>query len=988
MAPEPDFPLTAPIARPLFDGTRQVSALWFDPALLGEREAQRRVIANWCPQAKLFRLFGGYLLQWPQARQHACAELDGLPLIDIDGFLSSAPLSLQERASAHAGSVWLIAGARADVAVPGTAQRIDPSIWVDVSQITLRNPLRLPQQPLAVTLPQAEPGKTLRQILGDKIPLPSKESEQFRQALAQAQGANDPAQRPGARVPGGPGQIGASAPGRQVGNTTLAGLAGVMGMRSLGLLGGLAGWLARMMGRSQAGVGPGANHAGQGVGTGAGAGAGGYGAGQGAGRADGKPSSWATLLNRFAVKMANLTQVSQLLGWRQANYLRKMMELFEQGDTMEALRHAIPLAADSDDNLDKQTLLGTPQARRELSVSAPGKPASVMHLQDALQEHLRQTYRRTFERLVREGKIDEAVFVLAELLKCGTEAVNFLESHGRFKQAAELAETLQLAPAMRVRLWWLAHEFERAARLAQSSQTFAEAVALLERSNQAQAAPLRQAWAEHLAARGELTDAVDVIWPLPEQRPQALQWLQLAEQAGGVPGVRAMCRKLLLLPQSLATSIPALDAILCAPGDEGVHLRARMADELLALKEHSDATRKLAGRLYRCVLPDSVNGKNRLDKTALERLLTLAAMPLLKADLPTFALPKNPPQQAGLHARTPALEVRLPENGLQAILDACILPSGHYLLALGEGGVIRINRQGKRMAHFAVPAHKLVIAQNGFSALALAKRDATWRISRIDLQRNSVADWLSLPLRFWATQYDGAIWNVVMHNRLLAIDTLQPQLATVWQVADLPGEIIMFDDDGREQTLLIASQDSLQQWRYMLPARRLNQRDPLPLPDSDVWQLLPQPGWPEPLKLYLMPYQNALTLSLVRGNRTAQYGQGNLIDPQTGQPLSGYKAKAAGSKGEEVRIFLGQTTQDPRLELRDGWLMIVVEADGQQQCLVAEPTSGTVRARLYLPTPSEARARLQDGHVLFFNLQGGLIDLEVATCQVVTLGVS
>lgn len=984
MAPEPDSPLTAPIARPLFDGTRQVSALWFDPALLGEREAQHRVIANWCPQAKLFALFGGYLLQWPQSRQHACAELGGLPLIDIDGFLSSAPLSLQERTSAHAGSVWLIAGARAEVAVPGTAQRIDPSIWVDVSQITLRNPLRLPQQPLPVTLPQAEPGKSLRQILGDKIPLPSKESEQFRQALAQAQGSSDPAQRPGNHRPGGPGQIGASVAGRQVGNATmatLAGLAGALRMRSLGLAGGVAGWLARMMGRSAPGVGPGT--AGKGADNGAG-----EGAGQGAGRVVGKPSSLATLLNRFAVKMANLTQVSQLLGWRQANYLRKMMELFEQGDTMEALRHAIPLSGDSDENTDKQTLLGTPQARRDLSVSAPGKQARVIHLQDALQEHLRQTYRRTFERLVREGKIDEAVFVLAELLQCGTEAVNFLESQSRFKQAAELAETLQLAPAMRVRLWWLAREFERAARLAQSSQTFAEAVALLERSNQAQAAPLRQAWAEHLAARGELTEAVDVIWPLPEQRPQALQWLQLAEQAGGVPGVRALCRKLLLLPQSLATSIPALEAILGAPGDEGVHLRARMADELLTLKEHSDATRKLAGRLYRSVLPDSVNGKNRLDKTALERLLSLASMPLLKADLPTFALPKNPPPQAPLHSRTPALEVRLPENGLQAILDACILPGGHYLLALGEGGVIRINRQGKRMAHFAVPAHKLVIAQNGFSALALAKRDATWRISRIDLQRNSVADWLSLPLRFWATQYDGAIWNVVMHNRLLAIDTLQPQLATVWQVADLPGEIILFDDDGREQTLLIASQDGLQQWRYMLPERRLNQRDPLPLPDSDVWQLLPHPGWPEPLKLYLMPYQNALTLSLVRGNRTAQYGQGNLIDPQTGQPLSGYKAKAAGSKGEEVRIFLGQTTQDPKLELRNGWLMICVETDGQQQCLVAEPTSGTVRARLHLPTPSEARARMQDGHVLFFNLQGGLIDLEVASCQVVTLGVS
>lgn len=959
----------ATIARPLFDGTREVKALWFDPAIIGEPEAHRRIIAHWHPQARLFRLFGGYLLEWPQARQCRCAALDGLPLCDQGGILSSAPLTPQERAGAAGGSVWLISGARADVAMPGVAERIDPSIWIKVTHIALREPLQPPK--IETALPAVEESKSLREILGNKIPAPSTERAQFLQALANRGKAGRPGAH-GAGQPPLPAGTGGSAGAGGIG----AGLADAVGMAGLGLLGLAAGLLGRLLGSARAGQHD-ARH-GSSHGTGPAAGKGAHTRGQPA-----QPGPLARMLNRLALKAANASQISRFLGWRQAKYLRKMMDMFEEGDWMEALRHAIPLGADTDN--PELTTLGTPGPRDALNISGPNQLTSALHLAPDLQTYLRQTYRRTFERLVREGKIDEAVFVLAELLQCGAEAVNFLETHGRLQQAAELAETLQLAPAIAIRLWWLAKDNERAIRLAILHNAFAEAVTLLERGDPAKAAPLRERWAMHLAARGELNEAVDAIWPLVEQRPQALAWLVQAEQAGGTLGVRALCRKLALWPDSLADSVAAIEAILQDADTSGMILRARMTSELVALGEHSPATRKLAGALYRKVLPESISGVNRLDKSLLERLLAVAGMPLLQADLPGFTIVHPASITSRLQTRIPRLLVSMQESGLQPILDACILPDQHYLLALGEAGVVRVNRLGKRVAHFPVPAHQLVIAHNGQSALALAQRNDNWRISRIDLQRGSVADWLSLPLRFWAPQFDGAIWNVVLENRLLALDTLKPQLASIWQVSDLPGKIVAFDDDGQVQTLLIAASDSLQQWRYRLPTRMLNQRDPLPLPDSDLWQLLPCATEEAPLKLYLMEQGDGLILSV----RSEKSGPGNLrgsrIDPATGAFISDYSMAPS---GREQKLPLGKISQPPKLALRHGWLLVWMERAGQQHCLVSEISNCIVRAELQLPASSDSRARLHDDHVLFFNLQGGLIDLDVATCQVTTLCLS
>ena len=134
----------------------------------------------------------------------------------------------------------------------------------------------------------------------------------------------------------------------------------------------------------------------------------------------------------------------------------------------------------------------------------------------------------------------------------------------------------------------------------------------------------------------------------------------------------------------------------------------------------SPAIRRVAAELGRALVIDRVAERNNFDKKALEKLLSLSDGQVLQADLPPldFATRKPPP---GLTGRDAPLLVQLAERGLLTIHDARRLPDGHYLLALGEGGVIRIDRYGRQLAQFPVPATRLVMAAGGQRALALVR---------------------------------------------------------------------------------------------------------------------------------------------------------------------------------------------------------------------------------------------------------------------------
>ncbi len=895
--------MTPSIRRPLYEGMQLVHALWFDLALTGEADARRRVLRHWAPGARLHRVHDGFLLVLAAPRHAHCAALDGLPLCEQAGILSSAPLAADERLATPPSGLWLVRGAQAQLVNLAAAPRIDPAAWLDLGAIALHAPLRPPPALGAVAADAALLETTpVREILGPTVAPPSARREDLLKQI-------DKVQRGGQAV----------SRGADVALTVVSLVALAAGALPLGLI--------RLFSGSH-GATP------QEPGT----------------RPRRPPSALEQRLAALTARLAIWTRASKVIGWRQAAYLRKMMHLLEKGDMGEALRHAIPLDALSQAH---RPAFGTPRPRASLEIAGPGQARSAIGLGGELEQYLRTTYRRTFERLDREGRVDEATYVLAELLKSGGEAVDYLEKKDRVRQAAQLAETMELAPEIAVRLWCMAGNVDRAVQLARLGSAFAAAVQLLERRTSPQAPAMRLLWAEDLAQRGQLTEAAEAIWPLPDRRAQALAWLLEGERAGGSLGLRALLKKLVLLPDRLADSAGAVLQVLDDDSEAGAQQRLRLATELLALSQQSQATRRIAAELMRPLLADRMAERNGLDKKTLTRLLALSEDKLLQADLPTLALGGAQPSPA-LAARAEPLRVHLAERGLLTIHDARRLPDGHYLLALGEGGVIRIDRHGRHLAHFAVPATRLVMATGGQRALALVQRDSLWRVSRIDLIARKVSDWIVEPLRFWADHYDGLLWNAVIDNRLVTIDTSRDQLAVSWQVADLPGRVFAFLEEDATQTLLLSTAQDIQQWRYQLPMRRLMQRDSFPPPGQDVAALLPHPTRDAPTLLRLLHAAPPASLQVHEGSVMASRPPGTAL-PQVTQ--------AAG-------------------------LLLVRSEPGEDDapdCLVADGRTGKVLAHLSVAHGASVRVQVDDGHVLLFDRCGRLIDVDCGDSQVHTL---
>lgn len=900
----------AEVRRPLFDGMREVRAVWFDAELIGEETARLRVLAHWQPGSRLYRVLDGYLLEFAQPKYLRCTDSEGLPLCDVGGILASAPLTPEEKAALPPGRICLVRGARAHVLSPNASDSIDPSIWVNLDAIPVREPLPLSPAGLPVRIEHPEDSKSVRDILGESIPQASTERDVFLRDLKASLSGEPTVRKPSGR--------------------DVLPLAGTVALGVLGLLGGWIGSALRSGRSAQATASPGQKPSGL--------------------------SPAARWLSNALGRLAMMTRISKVLGWRQAAYLRSMLEMFESGNLDEALRHAIPLGAFEQEAA--RPAFGTPGRREHLHVTGRNRTAAGIGLAGELEQYLRQTYRRTFERLDREGRIDEAVFVLAELLKVGHEAVTYLERKGRARQAAELAETMELSADVMVRLWWLAGDAKRAARLARLHNAFADAVRLLERSQHPDAGELRLAWAEHLAMRGELAEAAEAIWPLKDHHHAALAWLQQAERSGGHLGVRALVRRLILQPDGLPGSMPAISAILDAPGEEGASVRARLAAELIAVKEHSSATRKLAGAVLPGVLADRMAGSNRMEKRDLNRLLEVSGNTLLKADLPSYKVPGIEPMRALRQLAAP-LEARLEDRGMWTLHDACRLLGGQYLLALGESGVVRIDRFGRQLAHFPVPAHSLVIADNRQRALALARRDTTFRVSRIDLSTGKVSDWLSAPLAFWADRYDGAMWNAVLDNRLVAIDTSQDHLAIAWQVKDLPGKIIGFAETPHGQAIVLAEGRGVGQWRYELPARRLLQRDSWELEGQGVWGVFPNSGPPGPYALRLVYEEKGVNLAV--------------------SCLGGTSAP---------NVLLENLPSAPVVQIRGGWLAAWAEYGDDMRCQVVDLLHGKVRSVISLPRGEHPRVRLDEDGILMFDRASRLVDIDCESSQLRTLVLS
>ncbi len=535
-------------------------------------------------------------------------------------------------------------------------------------------------------------------------------------------------------------------------------------------------------------------------------------------------SRFATALHRLTGRTALASRLSRAVGRRHAAYIRKMREMFESGDFDSALRHAIPLAAEAG---PRRLPLRAFAPRADLHIRPErSRPWSVAEISPDLHGELRRLYRDAFHRLEAQDRIEEAAFLLAEVLHAHEEAVSFLERHGRLRLAAEMAEARDLPPGLVVRQWFLAGDRQRGLRLAHRAGAFADAVTRLERSREMeQASELRRLWSRELAAAGDYAAAVDTIWPLAEERHRALEWMDLAIDQGGASAGRMLARKVTLTPQPFLEVRGAAQRLLESWRAEGAPARLAFADTLRR-GERSPEAATLARAAVRAIARDSGRFGARMETADLRQLAAFAGDGALRAD--ALALPI--PARTLWITRDEPLEVEIAarDAGTRPAYDAAFLPNGLTAVALGEAGVRLLTRGGRTVAELDQPAHRLVVSDHGDRAIALAKRGDSWRLARLDFSLRRAEPWCEARLDAFAPDYDGALWFVAGPDGLLAADATAKRLDGAWGVSRLPGSALAIARSGGRCSLALAG-DPSEVWTYELPSLTLRRRDPVPI---------------------------------------------------------------------------------------------------------------------------------------------------------------
>jgi len=489
-------------------------------------------------------------------------------------------------------------------------------------------------------------------------------------------------------------------------------------------------------------------------------------------------SVWARMSRWFKRRL-----FARAIGRQHARYLQKMLEYFDEGDLDEALRHAIPLSGNEPSG-GADGFPGRLGPRDSLRIRPTGGISGyTLGVGASLFELLQQRYERALSRLKAQQRWREAAYVLTELLNRPEAAVALLEEHELYREAAELAETRALDPALIVRLWLRAGKTRRAIKLAHRHDAFGALLRWLDEEGHALAPYIRWVFARSLLERGALAAAVETAWPLEERREEVQAWMTQHLAAGDILAARLVPRLLRLAPDAYPQVSASVKRVLQADDLPGQRLRDTLATALVADPDAPGLPR-LARHLSRALLRDgTAEARRRLDAMCGRPELGLGDM---RADVASLARPL----EAKLQGREGVLELTMrTEPGSEPIRDAALLPDGRVLLALGDAGVRLTDSTGRCHATWDTPAHSMVVADSGVVALAVAHRGPFLVIAKLDLISFGRTTLGAHFLDGVASTWDGARLFAWQGDSVSLLDTQSDRLDALWRVGDLGGRV-------------------------------------------------------------------------------------------------------------------------------------------------------------------------------------------------------
>jgi hypothetical protein len=746
--------------------------LAFDEDWIGQPEARRRILHQWEPGSRVLRRGGQVLLLWPRSRRADSTASGGAPVTHHGALWTTVPLNPTEL---HALSVTEQTFVRTrGGAVEATPLRgwvtEDPSEWLDMSDWTLTVADSLGDAPKAMVHDAPIVGGARAVLRG--VPPAAAERDAL---LALLRTDVDTPGAPSTRVPG-------------------------VRMRVARALVALAAWLRLFAPRSELSA--------------------------TTSKAVGRslPMQYARAwLSRLAARVLTALRLASFVGAQQGRYLRRMLAFFEDGDLDAALRHAIPIDGKLEDPAALAPALAVPSPRSDLAIHPHERWAStLLSVGPELQALLKQTYRRAHERLAAAGRIQEAAFVLTELLHANEEAVSFLEAHGQPRLAAELAEARGLPPGLVVRQWFIAGDTTRAVAVARRTGAFADAVDRLERARSVHAPALRLLWAETLASAGAYGAAVDVAWPVLDARHLARDWIARAIDGGGPEGARMLVHLASMDPDAVAMVRDKALEILNDHHAAASTTRGALAGAIVDAKAALPILQVLARAAVRSFLAAPLQSRDATNRV-IERLLRAADDGALKADVP----PLEDTGPLPLIVRSSALRIALPRRGPVAAfaLDAAPLPDGRTLVAMGERGARLLSRDGRTTSQFDEPAHRLVVSDRGDRAILIAPRGRdAYRLARVDLARRKSQPWCDARLISWASGFDGATWVVGDDRGYVLVDAIAEEWSALTRVDIVDDERPAWISRSDRSVTAVTAGWGVEAVRFDLPGLMLRER--------------------------------------------------------------------------------------------------------------------------------------------------------------------
>lgn len=528
-----------------------------------------------------------------------------------------------------------------------------------------------------------------------------------------------------------------------------------------------------------------------------------------------KPSRWRNYLSLFSMVL----KLDRLIAFRQSHYLETMIKKFEKGNLEDALRYAIPLGANNGSTAQS---FGTPKPRNKLSLSESVYSNSFnIYLDKKFHQYLQSLYLQSFEKLAKENKTEQAVYVLVELLNNLQEGLAFLEERKLYKQAMELAIARDADPEQIVKLCCLANDWDKAIMIARRDNIFANAILILEKTNQQVANKLRLEWANTLAEKAEWLAAIDAIWPLTQYRHLAEQWFNYVDPLNP----KAIVKRFILKPGDALDKLEDSLAIIKNTPNY-YQKRLDIAQEIIAQQKYAESLKSLLGVLINAIVLDVVTYPNTLTTVDIARLIAFTQDQSTRVDIPISSLASlKLVKPCSLVESTITQYYRCPEVGHRAIYSMVALTDDRYLLALGQAGIIIVDHTSKQRAHFMIAADKLVISDNKMQVLALAECGDYYRIHKVDLSTKKTVDLGIIKFQRCHDEFDGINWTIINNNCIEVID-ISTKLSVVWRVDLSPNQIEQIArNQNNEMYLTLTPNDEIEEFHYSRSNHYLTYRD-------------------------------------------------------------------------------------------------------------------------------------------------------------------